>query len=260
MPQSFAYVDVYVPSNLELDDYGADQQGNPLGALVYTNAFGTKADDFDKSLQGGVSSLLGSDNEQQNIFWVDFIGSGVFCLKACNPSNSNADLLCNHIYDEVGCTYNAVADYNNINGTFTVCDSTDMEQPGQWVGSDGVTSTWLQPLNGPLGTVPYTPTQVSSSNCHTYQSSELFAAAATYSAFSGASAPTSSPTGISGNTSGAGGVTTSRASSGSGSGSTPTQTGSSEDTNSSAAIMGTIVPFVIAGFATFIATVVTMLA
>ncbi len=243
-----------------MDDFGADEQGNPLGALVYTNAFDMNADAFDAALSS--NQLYGNtSNEQQNIYWVYFIGDGIFCIKICNPSNPNAAKLCNNVYDEIGCSYNAVADYGQINGTYTVCDSTDMTQPGQYVNSEGVTTTWFQPLNGPLGTVPYTPTQVASSNCHTYSSEQLFAAAATYSAFASSGAPAASATGAGGNTAGAGGFTTLP---GSGSGAGPagaSQTGV-DDTNgsSNAAVTSTVVPFLIAGMATMIATVVTMLA
>ena len=54
----------------------------------------------------------------QVIEWIDFIGSGQFCLKMCNPNDADAAELCQHIYDEVGCSYNALADYGHINGTF----------------------------------------------------------------------------------------------------------------------------------------------
>lgn len=289
LPQRLPH-ELIIP-RIELDDFGDDGQGNPLGALVYTNAFGMKATDFDSAFKG--NQLQNTNNEQLNVFWVDFIGNGIFCIKLCNPSNPNADLLCNHIYDEVGCTYNAVADYDTINGTYTVCDSTDMEQPGQYV-VDGVTSTWTQAFTGnPVP--PYTPTQVSSSNCHTYSSAELFAAAASFTVFSSSSsgaAPTTTTSGGTSSKSGAssggpssslpgetGGssslsssslsssssssvVTTgSNSGSGSGSGSGPSQTGSSGDTgNGSGAVMNTVVPFLVAGLATVLATVVTMLA
>ena len=51
----------------EEDPHGADQRGNPLGALVYSN-FG--AND-------------GADNLTQVIEWSYFVGSGTFCFKVC---------------------------------------------------------------------------------------------------------------------------------------------------------------------------------
>ena len=65
-------------------------------------------------------NLTSNQTHTQVIEWIDFIGGGVFCLKMCNPDNPEAAELCQHIYDEVGCTYNALADYGKINGTFEV--------------------------------------------------------------------------------------------------------------------------------------------
>jgi hypothetical protein len=152
------------------------------------------------------------------IEWIDFIGSGVFCLKMCNPNGPNAAQLCNHIYDVIGCTYNAVADYNSINGTFTVCDSEDMEPPGIYT-VDGQVSTWVQPATQPF-TPPYTPVLPSSSNCVTYSSQQLFAAAATDTAV--ATAASATATGAHGGSGNSGGSTGTR----SGSGSNPSNTGS----------------------------------
>lgn len=106
-----------------------------------------------------------------------FMGGNMFCYKACNPAGKNPAGYCQHIYDRIGCSYNAPAAY--VNGTFEKCDSDSMELPGEYV-SNGVTMTYYQPAEslGPITTVPYTPAIPKSSNCVTYQSSDLYAAAA----------------------------------------------------------------------------------
>lgn len=47
-----------------------------------------------------------------------------------------------------------------------------MDPPGIFT-EDGALTTWRQPFSGTFQ-VPYTPTQVASSNCFTYQSTQLY--------------------------------------------------------------------------------------
>jgi len=230
----------------ELDPHGADEQGNPLGGLVYTNGFGMDSASFQSLDTSG--QFTQNQSYTQVIEWIDFIGAGYFCLKMCNPDDPNAASLCNHIYDEIGCTYNALADYAAINNTYTVCDSDDMEPPGVFT-TDGTVTTWFQPQTGAV-VPPYTPTIPASSNCVTYSSAQLFASAASDSAVSSATTTgTAKPTGSSGSGSGS---TSSR----SGSGSTPSATGNGALTtfNTGAA------PFIAAGLLTTLATMMTILA
>jgi len=159
----------------ELDPHGDDEQGNPLGGIVFTNGFGMNTQQFTQQFQ---SNSTPSTKFTQVIEWVDFIGNGMFCLKMCNPSDSQDALLCNHIYDRVGCTYNAPADYLHVNGTFQVCDSDDMTFPGVYV-SDGITTTWTQGPEGVPVMPPYTPTIPASSNCQTFSSEQLYGALST---------------------------------------------------------------------------------
>jgi len=159
----------------ELDPHGADEQGNPLGGIVFTNGFGLTADKYAQQLQ---SNSTPSTTFTQVIEWVDFIGNGLFCLKMCNPSDNQDAQLCNHIYDRVGCTYNAPADYSHVNGTFQVCDSDDMTPPGVFT-TNGATTTWFQGPEGVPVSPPYTPNIPASSNCHTFSSEQLFGAATT---------------------------------------------------------------------------------
>ncbi|KAG8799927.1 hypothetical protein FRC16_004099, partial [Serendipita sp. 398] len=63
----------------ELDNHGADGNGNPIGGLIYGNVFG---------------------NNQQFHEWTEFLSYKEFCIRAC--VGPNAPNNCNHIYDEMG--------------------------------------------------------------------------------------------------------------------------------------------------------------
>ncbi|CAE6472762.1 hypothetical protein ACGC1H_003497 [Rhizoctonia solani] len=155
----------------ELDPHGADEQGNPIGGLIFTNAWSN-----------------GNNNSfTQAIEWTNFMGGNAFCLKICNPTKSNPAGYCQHIYDRIGCSYNAPS--SNTEGQFLKCDSDNMELPGQYV-SNGATVTYYQPPEslGPITTVPYTVAIPKSSNCVTYQSNDLYSAASTTSASATATA------------------------------------------------------------------------
>ncbi|KAF8636151.1 hypothetical protein AX17_003754 [Amanita inopinata Kibby_2008] len=98
----------------ELDNRGADGKGNPVGGLVYGNSFGPA---------------------QQYHEWTSFISDTEFCFRAC--VGPQATVLCNHIYDVMGCYWNMPANYDA--GVFENCDGND-DQP---MGVYG-TSTWHQ--------------------------------------------------------------------------------------------------------------------
>ncbi|KAJ9124152.1 hypothetical protein QFC22_000949 [Naganishia vaughanmartiniae] len=95
----------------ELDPHGADGLGNPIGGLVFSNAFG-----------GGLKQI----HE-----WNSFIGSGYFCFKACDQVEG-ADLQCQHIYDVLGCGFNMPGDYGQ---SFSSCQGDAAEYPGIYGGS-----------------------------------------------------------------------------------------------------------------------------
>lgn len=82
--------------------------------------------------------------------------------------------MCEHIYDRIGCYYNAPANYEE--GVFESCLGDDQMYPGYYVGSDGTTSTYTQPPEslGPITSVPYQPETPATSQCTPYVSSELF--------------------------------------------------------------------------------------
>lgn len=169
----------------EEDPHGADQRGNPLGALLYSTAF--------------PNSGSASNNYTQVIEWSYFVGSGSFCFKACDPSGPNAAQLCEHVYDRVGCAYNAPADYASINGTFTDCKGDNQLPVGQYV-SNGQTITWHQPPEslGEITSIPFTAAVPSSSQCSTYTSSNLYTALAAYASSASPSASTVSSAASSG--------------------------------------------------------------
>lgn len=143
----------------ELDPHGADLRGNPLGGLMYSNAFS--------------GSNGNNDSYQQIIDWTNFMGANAFCIKVCDPAKNTGPALCQNIYDRLGCAYNAPNRAKN--GTFEVCDADNMSPPGVYV-SGGATMTYFQPPEslGPITTVPYTPEAPSSSNCVTYTSAALY--------------------------------------------------------------------------------------
>jgi len=143
----------------EEDPHGADMRGNPLGSLFYSSAFGA-----------GPSSAYKQAHE-----WHYFIGGGVFCLKVCDPESANGPSLCQHIYDRIGCAYNAPADYASINGTFQSCMGDNQMPPGVFV-QDGRTQTYTQPPEslGAIQTIPYTAEIPATSQCSSYSSEALF--------------------------------------------------------------------------------------
>jgi len=173
----------------ELDPHGADLRGNPLGGLVFSNGLPLSGD-------GDNSTYT------QVIEWHNFIGSNFSCFKACDPKDPNDHNYCYNQLDRVGIEY--VCPNAAQNHVFEVCDSDNQMFPGVYV-TDGVTTSYTQPPEslGAITSMPYTASIPASSNCVTYQSSDLFP-----------SLPT--PTGV---------AATSGASSGSGSGAPAAATG-----------------------------------
>lgn len=149
------------------------------------------------------------------------MGGGAFCIKVCDPAGPNAAHFCEHIFDRIGCLYNAPnAAPNNV---FQSCDGDNQDYPGVYTDASGAVQTFTQPPEslGPITSIPYTPRVPSSSNCVTYSANELYAAAASaLPSSSGSAAPgvTGAPTLSAGK---AGGATGSR----SGSAATASQTG-----------------------------------
>ncbi|KAH8925338.1 hypothetical protein BT69DRAFT_1348791 [Atractiella rhizophila] len=96
----------------ELDPHGADGNGNPIGGIVFTSAFG-----------GGV---------KQAHEWTNFMSATEFCFRVCKDG-PNAWLWCQHIYDVMGCGWNNPGDYTI--GTYDSCDGDSGQYPGIYDGS-----------------------------------------------------------------------------------------------------------------------------
>ncbi|KIM40804.1 hypothetical protein M413DRAFT_50517, partial [Hebeloma cylindrosporum] len=177
----------------EMDPHGADLRGNPMGGLVFSNKF--------------------TGQYLQAIEWHNFIGSNSFCFKACDPNGPNAKHYCEHIFDRIGCAYNAPN--NARNGTFEACDSENQDFPGVYTGADGAVTTYRQPPEslGPITSVPYTARVPASSNCTPFESARIY---------TGLPEPTGVTT--TGANPGPSGLSTSRTGSGTGSAGAPAPT------------------------------------
>ncbi|WFD33706.1 hypothetical protein MCUN1_000519 [Malassezia cuniculi] len=104
----------------ELDPHGADGNGNPIGGLVFSNAF--------------------DDGLSQVKEWHSFISSEEYCFRACK-NGPKAYSYCNNVYDELGCAFNMPVKYTE--GTFESCDSDNAGIVGVYT-SMGIVSTFHQ--------------------------------------------------------------------------------------------------------------------
>jgi hypothetical protein len=150
---------IYIAANDsggEMDPHGADQRGNPLGGLLFSKAF------------NGNSFV-------QAVEWHNFMGGNVFCLKACDPSGPDAARYCEHVFDRIGCKYNAPAAYQD--NVFLSCLGENQDFPGVYTGTDGKVTTFQQPPEslGAISTMPYEPKIPATSSCTTYTSAQLYA-------------------------------------------------------------------------------------
>jgi len=121
----------------ELDPHGADGNGNPIGGLVFSKAF--------------------TGQFEQLHEWTNFVAAYEFCFRGCKDS-ARAPVLCNHIYDLMGCAWNMPGNYET---GFDSCKG----DTGEPMGVYG-TSTFHQG-SGP--TPPPHPAP-STSNCATTSS------------------------------------------------------------------------------------------
>ncbi|GAA5940675.1 uncharacterized protein JCM15063_006321 [Sporobolomyces koalae] len=159
----------------ELDPHGADLLGNPLGGLVFS------------------SGLPSGDNstEQQVVEWNNFIGGGYFCFKLCDPTYNDGHNYCQNRYDLMGCSYNMPAATKD--GEFTECEGDLQDEVGIYT-TNGQVMTYSQPPEGSPINPPYTPRVPSSSNCKTYQSTEILGVATTSASSSAATSSGASST------------------------------------------------------------------
>ncbi|EJU02341.1 hypothetical protein DACRYDRAFT_22015 [Dacryopinax primogenitus] len=148
----------------ELDPHGADGNGNPIGGLVFGSSFGQL---------------------QQYHEWTNYMAVDQFCIRACKDS-PNAPLLCNHIYDVMGCNWNMPGNYDL--GVFENCVGDTGPAMGIYVEGN-TTSTFQQgqPVTPPAQPAP------SSSQCSSFSTIQNGqTAAALPSASSGSSGTTTS--------------------------------------------------------------------
>ncbi|KAJ7229121.1 hypothetical protein GGX14DRAFT_488077, partial [Mycena pura] len=75
----------------ELDPHGADGNGNPIGGIVFSTAFGQLEQVFE---------------------WTNFMAFDQFCFRICDPKGPNAPGFCQHIYDVMGCEWNMPGNYD----------------------------------------------------------------------------------------------------------------------------------------------------
>ncbi|PWN25382.1 hypothetical protein BDZ90DRAFT_243438, partial [Jaminaea rosea] len=120
----------------ELDPHGATGNGNPIGGLVYTTAFTGK-------------------HEQINE-WMSEISATDFCFRGCRGTNATSQMMCSHIYDEMGCGFIMPANY--AAGTFESCE-------GDVAMAPGIISSWTFTQGDPV--TPSPRSAPSSSNCKT---------------------------------------------------------------------------------------------
>jgi hypothetical protein len=157
----------------EMDGGGADLRGNPLGAAIFSSGFAT------------------GDGKKfaHTPYWHNFMGNDQFCFKACDASKPDAPHYCEHIYDRVGCEFNAPSQAQK--GVFEACEGESQDFPGIYTDAAGARQTYTQPAES-LGAIQSVPTvrMPKSSNCQQFESTKLFSAIATVTA--SVSAPASS--------------------------------------------------------------------
>ncbi|KAF7966392.1 hypothetical protein HWV62_38867 [Athelia sp. TMB] len=159
----------------------AAQLGNPIGGLVYSTGLPS----------GDNSTYL------QSTSWNNFVGSGTFCIKVCDPTVTKPN-YCQNIYDLIGCNYNMPAAYTP--NEFTSCEGELQDEVGTYT-SGGATFTWDQPsVLPPTSTLPWQPRIPASSNCVTYSSEQLFGGPSSSSSSSASATVTSTTAGGSSST------------------------------------------------------------
>ncbi|KAG5978743.1 hypothetical protein E4U54_007027 [Claviceps lovelessii] len=120
----------------EMDPHGADLRGNPMGGIMFSNAF--------------------TGQYEQVIEWHNFMGGNAFCLKACDPAGPNAAHFCEHIFDRIGCAYNVPNAAQD--GVFESCLGENQDFPGVYTDESGAGQTYTQPPEelGAITSIPYT--------------------------------------------------------------------------------------------------------
>ncbi|KAG7089022.1 hypothetical protein E1B28_010733 [Marasmius oreades] len=164
----------------ELDPHGADLRGNPMGGLLYTQQFNTPSGQW-----------------TQVIEWHNFMGGERFCFKACDPAGAHAADFCQHIFDRIGCAYNAPN--NATQGVFESCLGDNQDFPGIYT-VNGQVMTYTQPPEeaGPIPPLPYQPRVPPSSSCTQFDSAKLYPVQTATSATSTNNQPSGTQSGAGG--------------------------------------------------------------
>ncbi|KIO33263.1 hypothetical protein M407DRAFT_17822, partial [Tulasnella calospora MUT 4182] len=112
---------------------------------------------------------------------------------ACDPKGAHAADYCQHVFDRIGCQYNAPAAY--VDGEFTSCLGESQDFPGVYTGADGVVTTYQQPPEslGPISSMPYTARIPASSSCTTFTSAAIYTGQPTPSVAATTSVAASTP-------------------------------------------------------------------
>jgi len=169
-----------------------------MGGILYSDKFTGKPIQAIEWHKYVWISLVPFRKKIRFLLFASFIGSNAFCLKACDPAGANATHYCEHIFDRIGCAYNAPN--NAQRDVFESCDGDSQDFPGVYTGADGAVTTYKQPAEslGIITTMPYTARVPASSNCQKFESTSIFAALpkATVTPSSSSSSAASTGTGL----------------------------------------------------------------
>ncbi|KAF8160404.1 hypothetical protein BJ912DRAFT_326900 [Pholiota molesta] len=115
--------------------------------------------------------------QRADVRWRSFIGFNSFCHKACDPAGADAAHFCEHIYDRIGCAYNAPNRARDR--VFESCAGDSQDFPGVYTAENengSATLTYRQPAEslGAITSVPYTARVPASSSCQVYESAALY--------------------------------------------------------------------------------------
>jgi len=166
----------------ELDPHGADGFGNPHGGLVFSNVWTNGTNDLGEQIHE----------------WTNFMSISEYCIRVCKPEATDTE-WCEHIYDTMGCEWNMPGNYGD---GFDSCMGDSGIPMGLYPQPDGSTSTFNQ---GDPATPAGQPAP-SSSACHNYTSSALYAFTATGTTAHPTTQPTSTFTSTSSHPANTGGA------------------------------------------------------
>lgn len=125
----------------ELDPHGATGNGNPIGGLVYTTAWSS------------------TGKHEQISEWMMEISATSYCFRGCKGTDYVSQMLCTHIYDEMGCDFIMPASYEK--DVFESCE-------GDVALAPGIISTWTFTEGDSV--TPSARSKPSSSKCATVSS------------------------------------------------------------------------------------------